>query len=102
MKNSLKAMMLDEKELDMVCGGVKFAYIPQRGFIKRTLMERGPNFAFILGIYYIPSPIMYEVIQAMEDEIANGNYEYEFCGKYYKTPVDDPTFDIKAKRMYMR
>ena len=64
----------------------------QYGMVKRYLMERGPNFAFILGIYYVPSPIMYEVIHLMEIDVKEGNCAYIYNGHYYESPVEDPTF----------
>ena len=42
--------------------------IPQLETIRNYYREKGPNLAFILCIYYIPSPICYEIIQVIEKE----------------------------------
>lgn len=70
--------------------------IPQYGVIKQYLMEKGANLAFILGIYYIPSPSVYDIIKIMEYDIKNGNYAYIVDGHYYESPADDPKFNGDA------
>ncbi len=61
-------------------------------FIKRYLQQKGPNLAFVLGIYFIPSPVVYEMIQLMEHEIEEGNSGYIYNGQYYDSPAEDPNF----------
>ncbi len=63
------------------------------GLLKRYYMQKGPNLAFILGIYYVPSPIMYEVIQVIEKEVERGDRSYIYNGEFYASPEEDPTFN---------
>ena len=65
---------------------------PMWGVIKRYLQQKGANLAFILAIYYIPSPTMYDAIKIMEYEIDSGNRGYVFNGQYFESPDVDPTF----------
>lgn len=58
---------LSEDELEHVIGGEQVD-IPQYEIIRDYYKEKGPNSAFILCIYYIPSPICYEIIQVIEKE----------------------------------
>ena len=57
---------LKDEELEAVVGGVNAPDIPQYDAIKKYYEQKGPNPAFILCIYYIPSPICYEIIQVIE------------------------------------
>lgn len=61
--------------------------------VKRYYFQKGAQLAFILFIYYTPSPIGYDVIQIIEDEIHHGNLGYTYNGVYYSSPYDDPEYD---------
>ena len=63
------------------------------GLLKRYYLQKGPNLTFILGIYYIPSPIVYEIVQVIEHEVENGNRSYIYNGQFYASPEEDPTFN---------
>lgn len=58
---------LTDETLKPVTGGVQ-PDIPQYEMIRKYYKEKGPNPALILCIYYIPSPICYEIIQVIEKE----------------------------------
>lgn len=62
---------LSDDELEQVSGGEDID-IPQYEIITDYYKEKGPNLAFILCIYYIPSPLCYEIIQVIEEEVAAG------------------------------
>lgn len=61
---------LADESLKPVNGG-KQEDIPQYEMIREYYKQKGPNPALILCIYYIPSPICYEIIQVIEKEEAN-------------------------------
>lgn len=58
---------LSDEDLEKISGGEEID-IPQYETIREYYREKGPNMAFILCIYYIPSPICYEIIQVIENE----------------------------------
>lgn len=58
---------LVDESLKPVNGGEQVD-IPQFETIRNYYKEKGPNLAFVLCIYYIPSPICYEIIQVIEKE----------------------------------
>lgn len=55
------------EDLEQINGGEELD-IPQFKTIRDYYLEKGPNSAFILCIYFIPSPICYEIIQVIEKE----------------------------------
>lgn len=57
--------ILDEG-LKVVNGGITTDQIPQYQEIREYYKTKGPNFAFTLCIYYIPSPFCYDVIEYIE------------------------------------
>lgn len=59
---------LSEDVLENITGGIQTSDIPQYDVIKDYYKEKGANLAFILCIYYIPSPICYDIIQIIEEE----------------------------------
>lgn len=61
---------LADELLKPVNGGEQLD-IPQYQMIRDYYKQKGPNPALILCIYYIPSPICYEIIQVIEKEEAN-------------------------------
>lgn len=65
---------LSENELNSVVGGatIRKEDIPMYDTIVNYYMEKGPNLAFIMCVYYIPSPICYEIIQIIEKEDKTG------------------------------
>ncbi len=63
------------------------------GLLKRYYLQKGPNPTFILGIYFIPSPVVYEIVQKIEQEVAEGNRSYIYNGHFYASPEEDPTFN---------
>lgn len=58
---------MSREDLDSISGGAN-SDIPQYDIIREYYKQKGPNPAFILCIYYIPSPICYEIIQVIEKE----------------------------------
>lgn len=66
-KHPDKIEPLSIDDLESVNGGEEID-IPQFQAIRDYYREKGPNAAFILCIYYIPSPICYEIIQVIEKE----------------------------------
>ena len=68
------------------------------GLLKRYYLQKGPNLTFILGIYFIPSPIVYEIVQVIEHEVENGNRSYIYNGQFYASPEEDPTFNESLNR----
>lgn len=58
---------LSDDMLEKISGGEEVD-IPQIETIREYYRQKGPNLAFILCIYYIPSPICYEIIQVIEKE----------------------------------
>ena len=85
---------LSDEELEKVSGGIevdKEAF--QYDVIKRYYFQKGAQLAFILFIYFIPSPTGYDVIKYIEWEISQGNLGYMYNGVYYSTPYDDPEYD---------
>lgn len=61
------AQELSDDMLEKISGGAE-PDIPQYELIRDYYRQKGPNPAFILCIYYIPSPICYEIIQVIEEE----------------------------------
>lgn len=87
--------IISDNELEKVCGGFKPEDIPRYGEVKRAYFEKGANFAFTLFIYFVPSPLGYEAIETIEDEIKAGNLGYTIDGIYYSSPKEDPYFQGK-------
>lgn len=56
---------ISDDVLEKINGGED---IPQYATIRDYYKQKGPNAAFILCIYFIPSPICYEIIQVIEKE----------------------------------
>ena len=52
----------------------------------------------LVGIYYIPSPIVYEIVQVIEHEVENGNRSYIYNGQFYASPEEDQTFNESLNR----
>ena len=63
------------------------------GLLKRYYMQKGPNLTFVLGIYFVPSPVVYEIVQNIEQEVAEGDRSYIHNGHFYASPEEDPTFN---------
>lgn len=61
------AQALSDDMLEKISGG-NGGDIPQYELIRDYYRQKGPNPAFILCIYFIPSPICYEIIQVIENE----------------------------------
>lgn len=70
--------------------------IPHFGEVKRCYYEYGAQVAFTFFIYYCPSPIGYEVIEYIEDQIKDDNLGYTIDGVHYASPKDDPYFKDKS------
>lgn len=63
---------VSDEELDSVVGGIELGEdIPNLDVIREYYDEKGPNLAFILCIYYIPSPSCFDIIKLIEEEIKN-------------------------------
>ena len=62
---------LSDDMLEKINGGEEVD-IPQFEVIRDYYRQKGPNLAFVLCIYYIPSPICYEIIQVIEKEEGHG------------------------------
>ena len=58
---------ISDDVLEKISGGENVD-IPQFEIIRDYYRQKGPNPALILCIYYIPSPICYEIIQVIEEE----------------------------------
>lgn len=62
------------------------------GEIKQCYFDKGADVAFWTFIYYHPTPLGYEVIEHIEQEIREGNRGYTINGVYYDCPEHDPYF----------
>lgn len=67
-----KAELLADDRLDGVNGGFDVDSIPQYQAIKDYYCQKGANLAFIFCIYFIPSPLCYEIVEVIEDELRHG------------------------------
>ena len=93
-EQDMKNIPLSDEELEKISGGIevdKEAF--QYDVIKRYYFQKGAQLAFILFIYFIPSPTGYDVIKYIEWEISQGNLGYMYNGVYYSTPYDDPEYN---------
>lgn len=62
---------LTDDMLESISGGIEIDNVPQYDVIKDYYKEKGAILAFILCIYYIPSPTCYDIIKIIEEEIEN-------------------------------
>ena len=60
---------IPDEMLSSVNGGIEIGDVPQYDVIKDYCKEKGANLAFILCIYFIPSPSCYDIVQIIEQEI---------------------------------
>ena len=59
---------------------IEIGDVPKYEVIKDYYREKGANLAFILCIYFIPSPSCYDIIKLIEEEIENEKDEEEDSG----------------------
>lgn len=62
---------LTDNMLENISGGIEIDNVPQYEVIKDYYKEKGANLAFILCIFFIPSPTCYDIIKIIEEEIEN-------------------------------
>lgn len=61
--------MLSDDALEKASGGIEINNVPNYDVIKDYYKEKGANLAFILCIYFIPSPTCHDIIKLIEEEI---------------------------------
>lgn len=60
---------VSDDALENISGGIEINNVPNYDVIKDYYKEKGANLAFILCIYFIPSPSCYDIIKIIEEEV---------------------------------
>lgn len=60
---------LSDDALETINGGIEINNVPNYDEIKQYYREKGANLAFIMCIYFIPSPSCYDIVKIIEQEI---------------------------------
>lgn len=97
--NNMIPGQLEDNALEHVSGGYDIDVFWFYGLVKRMYFENGPTCAFTLFVYYCPSPVVYEIIPIIEDEVAAGNRGYTVDGVYYDCPENDPYFQQEGREI---